>query len=72
MNYKTKLMIVLGSGGHTNQMIRLTEKLCDFCDFEYVVCDDDDKSAKKVKIIGDVYVITRPRRYYDKSFITRR
>ena len=41
---KPKLMIVLGSGGHTTQMIRITEMLCDSYDFEYVVTDDDDKS----------------------------
>jgi len=69
MKSKPKLMIVLGSGGHTIQMIRITEMLCDFYDFEYIVCDDDDKSVKKINIIGEVYVITRPRRYYDKSFI---
>lgn len=66
---KPKLIIVLGSGGHTTQMIRITEMLCDSYDFEYVVCDDDDKSAKKIRFIGDVHVITRPRRYYDKSVI---
>lgn len=67
MKSKPTLMIVLGSGGHTNQMIRITEMLCDSFDFEYVVCDDDDKSAKKIRFIGDVHVISRPRRYYDKS-----
>lgn len=69
MASKPKLMIVLGSGGHTNQMIRLTEMLHDSYDFEYVVSDDDDKSVKKIILQGDVHVITRPRRYYDKSVI---
>ena len=67
MTVKPKLLIVLGSGGHTNQMIRLTELLCDAYDFEYVVSDDDDKSVKKIIFQGNVHVITRPRRYYDKS-----
>lgn len=62
-------MIVLGSGGHTAQMIRITEMLCDSFDFEYVVNDDDDKSIKKIKFIGDVHVIPRPRRIYDKLFV---
>ena len=44
---KPKLMIVLGSGGHTTQMVRITEMLHDSYDFEYVVNDDDDKSIKK-------------------------
>jgi UDP-N-acetylglucosamine:LPS N-acetylglucosamine transferase len=66
---KPKLMIVLGSGGHTNQMIRITEMLCDSYEFEYVVSDDDDKSAKKIRFQGAVHIISRPRRYYDKSVI---
>ena len=67
MGSKPKLMIVLGSGGHTTQMVRLTEMLHDSYDFEYVVNDDDDKSVRKIKFAGDVHVITRPRRIYDKS-----
>ena len=70
MAAKPKLMIALGSGGHTTQMVRLTEMLHDSYDFEYVVNDDDDKSVRKIKFAGDVHVITRPRRIYDKS-VTR-
>jgi beta-1,4-N-acetylglucosaminyltransferase len=66
---KPKLIVVLGSGGHTTQMVRITEMLYDFYNFEYVVNDDDDKSIKKIKFIGDVHVIPRPRRVYDKSVI---
>ena len=62
-------MIVLGSGGHTTQMIRMTEMLSDSYNFEYVVNDDDDKSVKKIKFTGDVHVIPRPRRIYDKSVV---
>lgn len=62
-------MIVLGSGGHTTQMIILTEMLNDHFDFEYVVSDDDNKSIKRIKFDGAVYVIPRPRRYYDKSVV---
>lgn len=69
MKSKPKLMIVLGSGGHTTQMLRLTEMLSDSYDFEYVVNDDDDKSIKKIKFAGDVHVMTRPRRIYDKSIV---
>jgi beta-1,4-N-acetylglucosaminyltransferase len=69
MKPKQKLMIVLGSGGHTNQMIRLTQMLNDSYEFEYVVNDDDQKSVKKIKFSGDIYVIPRPRRIYDNSFI---
>ena len=66
---KPRLIIVLGSGGHTTQMVRITEILCDSYDFEYVVNDDDDKSIEKIKFIGKVHIIPRPRRIYDKSVI---
>jgi len=69
MKSKQKLIIVLGSGGHTTQMIRVTELLSASYDFEYVVNDDDDKSIKKIKFFGDVHVIPRPRRVYDKSVL---
>lgn len=69
MQSKPKLIIVLGSGGHTTQMVRITEMLHGSYDFEYVVNDDDDKSIKKIKYGGDLHVIPRPRRIYDKSFI---
>lgn len=69
MKSKPKLIIVLGSGGHTTQMIRLTELLFNSYDFEYVVNDDDNRSINKVNFAGDVHVITRPRRVYDKSLI---
>ncbi len=66
---KPKLMIVLGSGGHTSQMIKVTEMLVYYYDFEYVVNDDDDKSINKIKFPGKVYAIPRPRVIYDKSVI---
>jgi beta-1,4-N-acetylglucosaminyltransferase len=69
MTSKPKLIIVLGSGGHTSQMVRVTELLYDFFEFEYIVNNDDDKSVKKIIFAGDVHVIPRPRRVYDKSVI---
>jgi beta-1,4-N-acetylglucosaminyltransferase len=66
---KPKLIIVLGSGGHTTQIVRITEMLYDSYDFEYVANNDDDKSIKKIKFSGDVHVIPRPRRVYDKSVV---
>jgi len=64
---RPKLMIVLGSGGHTAQMIRLTEMLHPWFDFEYVINDDDEKSVRKIKFPGDIRVVHRPRRKNDKS-----
>jgi beta-1,4-N-acetylglucosaminyltransferase len=69
MTPKPKLIIVLGSGGHTAQMVRLTEMLYDSYDFEYVLNDDDNTSLKRIKYPGDIYKIPRPRRKNDKSII---
>lgn len=69
MTTKPKLIIVFGSGGHTTQMVRLTELLHHSYDFEYVINDDDNKSSKKIKYFGDVHIIPRPRRIYDNSLV---
>ncbi len=69
MTEKPIVMVVLGSGGHTAQMIRLTQVLSPFYDFEYVINDDDNSSAKKIRFPGKIYVIPRPRRVYDKSVL---
>lgn len=67
---KPKLIIVLGSGGHTTQMLRVMELLHDSYDFEYVVNDDDNKSIQKIDCREHIKFIPRPRKIYDKS-VTR-
>jgi UDP-N-acetylglucosamine:LPS N-acetylglucosamine transferase len=69
MKKKPKLIIVLGSGGHTAQMARLTEMLYDTYDFEYVINDDDNTSINKIKYLGDLHIVPRPRRKNDKAII---
>ncbi len=69
MAAKPKLIIVLGSGGHTAQMVRLTEMLYDSYDFEYILNDDDNTSINRIKYHGDIHIIPRPRRKNDKSII---
>ena len=62
---KHKLLIVLGSGGHTAQILRLVNLLGKKLKYEYVVLKDDPLSKRKIKIRGKVWEITRPRNYYD-------
>lgn len=56
-----KLLIVLGSGGHTKEMIRLVELLGSGYEYHYLVAANDPLSAKKIRVPGRVYRVIRPR-----------
>lgn len=61
------MMIVLGKGGHTEQMIRLVDKLGDKYNYEYIVGESDIVSEKKIKIKGEIFKIQNPREMNDKN-----
>jgi len=68
---KKTLLIVLGEGGHTNQMLRLVDKLGNRYNYEYLIASHDKLSEKKIKIKGKIFKIMSPRKMIDKSlFIT--
>ena len=56
-----KLLIVLGSGGHTKEMVRLVELLGPTFEYCYLVSSDDDLSQLKIRVSGPVYAVIRPR-----------
>ncbi len=58
---RQRLLIVLGAGGHTRQMLRLVDLLGREFDFCYVLPDYDDISESKIRIPGPVYHIKQPR-----------
>ncbi len=58
---RQRLLIVLGAGGHTRQMLRLVDLLGPDYDYCYVVPDYDDISETKIRIPGPVYRIKQPR-----------
>ena len=62
------LMIILGRGGHTAQILRLTEQLGKQR-YEYIISSDDKLSEKKIKHKGRVFRIINPRRMQDKSLL---
>jgi beta-1,4-N-acetylglucosaminyltransferase len=64
-----KILVNLGMGGHTSQILRLVNLLGPNYIYEYVIGHDDQTSAKKVKFPGKVYVIKNPRLMKDKSLI---
>ena len=65
-----KLLVVLGMGGHTSQMLRLVNSLGDKYHYEYVIGDDDSTSRNQIKKTGKVYVMKTPRLMKDKSLLT--
>ena len=56
-----RLLIVLGAGGHTKQMLRLVDLLDANYEYHYVVADYDQLSAQKITNAGPVYRIVQPR-----------
>lgn len=56
-----RLLIVLGSGGHTKEMIRLVDLLGPQHTYAYLHCADDRLSLQKIKYPGPVYGVIRPR-----------
>ncbi|RWX72776.1 MAG: hypothetical protein Metus_1635 [Candidatus Methanosuratincola subterraneus] len=65
-----KLLMILGSGGHTAQMIRLSEMLGSAFDYAYLIGYDDRLSARKIKIPGEVYFVHRARSHEDNLLVT--
>ena len=56
-----RLLIVLGSGGHTKEMLRLVDLLGPGYEYGYLICADDELDAQKIKTPGAVYRVIRPR-----------
>ena len=56
-----KLLVVLGEGGHTKEMLALVDMLGDDCQYGYLVVHDDVISESKIRRRGPVYRLARPR-----------
>ncbi|MCX7851992.1 MAG: UDP-N-acetylglucosamine transferase subunit ALG14 [Caldilineales bacterium] len=56
-----RLLIILGAGGHTRQMLRLVELLGGEYEYHYVVADYDTVSEHKIVRPGLVYRVLQPR-----------
>lgn len=60
-----RLLAVLGSGGHTAQVVRLVELLGDDFEYAYLVGYGDFLSLKKISRSGDVCFVHRARDHSD-------
>ena len=56
-----KLLVVLGEGGHTRQMLNLVDLLGDDVNYYYIVPREDNLSTGHIKHAGPIYRLTRPR-----------
>jgi beta-1,4-N-acetylglucosaminyltransferase len=66
---KKNIAIILGSGGHTTQMLRLVSKLGNKYNYSYIISDSDKTSKKHIKIKGKVYRLYDTRLKTDKNLI---
>ena len=58
---RKRLLVVLGEGGHTKQMLRLVELLGPGYEYHYVVNRGDELSANRLPFPGIAYALIRPR-----------
>ncbi|MDY6876425.1 MAG: PssD/Cps14F family polysaccharide biosynthesis glycosyltransferase [Chloroflexota bacterium] len=56
-----KLLVVLGEGGHTTELLRLIDLLGDRYDYHYIISKEDNLSASHIKHAGPIYHLPRPR-----------
>ena len=60
-DHRQHILVVLGAGGHTRQMLRLVDLLGPDYRYSYVVPESDPVSATKIRVPGPVYRIQQPR-----------
>lgn len=56
-----RLLVVLGEGGHTTELLSLVDLLGDAYDYHYIISKEDNLSASRTKHPGPTYILTRPR-----------
>jgi beta-1,4-N-acetylglucosaminyltransferase len=56
-----RLLVVLGEGGHTRQMLQLLDQLGPQVDYHYLIAAEDQLSEGKIRLPGPVYRVGRPR-----------
>lgn len=61
VNDMAHLLLLLGEGGHSKEMLRLAELLGAQHRYTYILIRDDEVSAAKITLPGPVFRIIRPR-----------
>lgn len=60
-----KLLIVLGGGGHTTEMLKLVERFGPEHEYHYLLVKEVEFSEARLTRKGDIHLIRRPRGRYD-------
>ena len=66
---KPKVAIILGSGGHTRQMLWLVDRLGNKYNYSYIIANTDKTSEKHIKIPGKVYRVYDTRLKTDTNLL---
>lgn len=56
-----RLLVVLGEGGHTKELVKLVDLLGAEYEYGYVLVHDDELSEQKLTVPGPVFRVRRPR-----------
>jgi beta-1,4-N-acetylglucosaminyltransferase len=56
-----KVLVILGGGGHTAQMLKLVELMGPAYDYSYLIPPHDQTSEGQIKIVGPMYRANFPR-----------
>jgi hypothetical protein len=56
-----RILVLLGGGGHTTEMLRLLDLLGSAYEYHYLVTSEDARSEGKIRCPGAVYRVPRPR-----------
>jgi len=56
-----RLLLILGEGGHSKEMLRLSDLMGSAYLYSYILVSDDEVTAAKITKPGPVYRVIRPR-----------
>ena len=56
-----KILVVLGEGGHTTELLNLLNLMGEEYEYNYIVSRQDNLSEKQISLPGKVYRVSRPR-----------
>lgn len=65
----SKLLIVLGEGGHSKEMLALVDLLGPAHEYAYALTKEDTLSAGKISLDGPRYRVIRPRSKDDPAWV---
>lgn len=64
-----KVLVVLGRGGHTTELLRLVDLIGKRYEYTYLVSDNDPISHLKIRISGEIYraILPMEKRHHQKK-----